>query len=224
MCLQCAELAVKQAAQPIYPLDASDPFGVLMSQMEEEMQAIAEHYARTGDAALFEREFANLIEHNHYLAHLIGQDILGVQNRIIASGRAYQIVRLGSGQAAPEVDFIKGFGSALSMNDPRYIKDNVIDISAILQRMRFYQGKVRGTAGWGTLDASSPLDKWKWVLGATEDHCFDCPYNASLGAFTRDQWYSTPGSGDTPCLFNCKCHLVRVSDGVTTVKPYLSAA
>lgn len=226
MCLStlCAELAVKQAAQPILP--GNDPFSMLIGQFEGECQTMAEKVARgLMSPDKFEEEFGLLVERFHMAAHIQGQEVLGMRIVSLARDKAFQIMHITANAQGPEMDWVKNFARDIA-SASRNVADEagVLSIQKILTRMRLYGGKMRGTSAWGTLDVSHPSDMWEWRMGRVEDHCFDCPHNASLGGFTKDQWYTTPGAGDTPCLFNCKCTLVRVSDGLSTASPVLRVA
>lgn len=208
--------AVKQASQPVYVAPGADPFTVLMAECDDEMFALAEQYARTHNGANWEKDFLDLLLHYHEQAHLVGQG--GANLRALARGRAVQAVQSGAGSTTPEADYVAGFLRALTGRDPRYWKDGAVEMEAVLRRMRMYQGRMRGTAGWGFVDPLPPTTDVWWVLGAVENHCLDCPYNASVSPWTKDTLYTTPGGGDTLCLFECDCHLAT-SDGTASPKP-----
>jgi len=88
--------------------------------------------------------------------------------------------------------------------------------AAVARRSGTYAGAIRGTATEGFFSLGDPADEYRWVLGAVEDHCTECPSLAAAGPWKPDELYVWPGSNDTPCLFNCKCHLSRVSDGAAS--------
>ena len=46
-----------------------------------------------------------------------------------------------------------------------------------------------------------------WVLGATENHCPDCPVLADMGWVPVGEHGTYPGAGETQCVTNCLCHL-----------------
>ena len=216
-CLACAELAYKQAAQPVYVAPGAEPFTVLMAECDHEMEDLARALARTRNPLLWQDEFLKLLLHYHELSHLTGQAGRGLIS--LARSRAVQAVQSGAGSTAPEADYVQGFLRSLLDKDPRYWRDDgQLDADAVLNRMRMYQGRMRGTAGLGFVDPLTPATEIWWVLGGTEDHCLDCPYNASVSPWTKDTLYTTPGGGDTICLYNCRCHLAT-SDGRTSPKP-----
>jgi len=121
------------------------------------------------------------------------------------------------GAADAESEFLAGFYDALDARDPRYWDDEAQSwrIEAIQSRARSYTGRMRGTANQAFLDESPAEATFRWVLGASESHCDDCPYFAGLEPMARDEWPTVPGANQTPCLYNCSCHLER-DDGVTS--------
>jgi len=61
--------------------------------------------------------------------------------------------------------------------------------------------------------AEAQMDDVRWVLGIAE-HCEDCVDLSNLGWRKSSPWpfkmgsrNAFPGSGDTECLTNCRCHL-----------------
>ena len=64
-------------------------------------------------------------------------------------------------------------------------------------KAQFYNGMVAGAGD--ELEIS-------WVMGEPEEHCADCPVLAS-SVYTWSTLPTTPGAGDTECIFNCYCHL-----------------
>ena len=106
--------------------------------------------------------------------------------------------------------------------DGRYDdEDGLLDNDKILQRQRLYMSKSRGLAAAGAVDNLGLDVEITWHLGAVEKHCVECPQLAGMSPFFRDDLFTTPGSCDTPCLGNCKCHLSFIHNGerVETIKP-----
>jgi hypothetical protein len=90
---------------------------------------------------------------------------------------------------------------------------------ALDQRLGMYANKGSSTASAGFVDGSDDNEEFYWDLnGAVEDHCQDCPYLEANSPYMKDTLYTAPRRGDTPCLSNCKCRLVR-SDGQTGFGP-----
>lgn len=237
MCLsvECGLLARKQAAQPVYVPPNPSAFIQLVAEADESFQKLLRMLADTGYAMTFGQDFIDELVKFHAEAHMIGQSEWDTQNQSLANAASTKVVRLGKTFINPrtrdyefvpgEADFVAGFIQNLIDKDPRYFdEDGVIRLDQVLGRMRMYEGKLRGTQGEGVLDGG-PLDTlWKWKLGGSEEHCEDCPFLASLVAVTKAEWYTTPGSCDTLCLFNCTCKLVAEKYGVETAPPILRVA
>jgi hypothetical protein len=98
-------------------------------------------------------------------------------------------------------------------------EDGAFKLAAFKQRQALYVGKMRGTANEAFVESSADEEEFDWVLGGAEDHCPDCPVLAESSPWKKDEMFTHPGSGDTPCLSHCKCHLVRKSDGLDGFKP-----
>lgn len=90
----------------------------------------------------------------------------------------------------------------------------------IAARSRSYAGAARGTATEAFFSLAPEDERFRWVLGAVERHCSECPDLASRGLWRADELFVWPGSNDTPCLFNCQCRLVRASDGLSSLPPF----
>jgi hypothetical protein len=160
----------------------------------------ADGFAHLFDAILFD---------GHVGSHIIGQE----QSGLSAVKGVARLV--GREKADEEAFFLRRF--LADMIAGRYTDDEgEFDQDKALVRARLYQGKMRGTASQGFVDASPSDALFEWRLGAVEDHCPDCPELASISQshpFRKDTMFQHPGDGSTPCLGNCKCHWVRISDG-----------
>lgn len=157
------------------------------------------------------RLFHLLLQGGHaegwFLGRLLGGDLspFGNDDQLI-----------GVAKVDGEADFLRRFMAAIVDGDPRYWDaDGNLRIQPVLARMNLYIGKMRGTANEALVETAD--QEWWWVL-APEEHCEDCPRIAALSPFTRDANVGYPGSGDTACLGNCKCH-VRLANGVTGFLP-----
>lgn len=215
---KAAEVAWDLAGYSLKSTVEGDPFQSRILRVEDDMSALAKAFASSKSPLLFGEDFRSLLFDAHADVHLIGQGADG--SRTIAEAHALATMEYGKGsQSAPEMDFVLDFVLALDERDPRYFDEdgNVIE-SEVLRRMRFYQGKLRGSEGWGHVDAKPPSIEIFWTLGQVEDHCEDCPYLAEISPWSKDLLYTTPGACDTPCLFNCKCHL-KFSDGDSSARP-----
>lgn len=106
-----------------------------------------------------------------------------------------------SSQVAQEVlrgerQFIDGFEDDLRAGK---VKDPGL-------RMAMYAGRMRGTANGGWIDGLPDDVLITWNLGVG-DHCEDCPPLAKGSPYTKQNLWTTPGSNETACLFNCLCWL-----------------
>ncbi len=201
-----------KAAQPIYESGGDWPH--LMRGIDADMRQLMLQLRAGMDPNVFWFKFDELLFDGHAGSHLIGQAQSGAVPNISWSKR------IGREMADEEAHYLHGLVADLL--NGRYVRDGEFDTFAVQRRMRLYQGKMRGTVAKGFTDASKADDEFVWVLGAVEDSCSDCPQLAALTAetpFTRDTIFQHPGDGNTPCLGNCKCHLVRVRDDQTSQLP-----
>lgn len=125
---------------------------------------------------------------------------------------------VGRARVDAEAQYIQQF--ARQVQAGLGIDDEDGGAARIAARSRRYAGAARGTATEAFFSTAPEDERFLWVLGAVEQHCDACPELASRGAWRRDELFVWPGSNDTPCLFNCKCHLVRVSDRAESLKPF----
>jgi hypothetical protein len=58
----------------------------------------------------------------------------------------------------------------------------------------------------GLLAGAGDAVEIHWVMDNLAEHCGQCPILASR-VWTWQTLPTTPGAGDTDCLFNCRCHL-----------------
>jgi hypothetical protein len=91
---------------------------------------------------------------------------------------------------------------------------------ALDQRLGMYASKGSSSASLGFVDGSEQEEEFYWDMnGSVEAHCQDCPYLEANSPYMKDTLYATPRDGSTPCLSNCRCRLVRSSDGQTGFGP-----
>jgi hypothetical protein len=120
--------------------------------------------------------------------------------------------RFGQHAADQEAEWLQNFINDLE--DGRYLDDEGnLRTSAVNARSRLYVGKMRGTANQSFLDAGGLNQEYDWLMTGLE-HCGDCPRLAALSPYRAEELFTVPGQGDTECLGNCTCILVRLSDGV----------
>lgn len=108
-----------------------------------------------------------------------------------------------------ESQWLDGFRD--DIENGRYtLEDGTLNAAAIESRLNLYVGKLRGTANEAFAETSDDEDQFIWELRGAENHCEDCPDIAALSPFTKETLFAYPGSGDTECLGNCGCVLVRI--------------
>jgi len=214
VCETCGALALKLAAIAFTRPSRPTPFEELAYEFEQRASEITATLRNTGDIDLWHRQFDELLRDFHTKAYALGMDHGGAS---ATSGLA----RLKGWQVADlESQYLQDFTAALRIGDPRYLDPTgKLKTDPVLQRMRLYSQKGRGTANYGFVDSGGPEEVYDWQLGGAEDHCEDCPVLAEGGPYTPATLYTTPGACDTPCLGNCKCRIERLSDGRTGILP-----
>jgi hypothetical protein len=77
------------------------------------------------------------------------------------------------------------------------------------RRVEMYVQTLRSMYNASKVLNSSPTALYHWETSPAE-HCPQCLYLAQHGPYTKENIPTIPGSGDTVCHSNCKCHL-RIS-------------
>ena len=191
-------------------------FTKLIHRLDEDVQKLARGLTNSDDAIrAWHDDMLSLIRTGHLDSYSLG--VLRSAGVHVDPARAAEI----ADQARDlESYYLLRFRNAILDGDPRYIdEDGLIRSKPIAQRSRLYLGSMRGTAGTGWVDGTSDTDQFDWRLGGTEEHCEDCPFISDGSPYDKLTLFTTPGAGRTPCLGNCLCHLVRVSDGQASFKP-----
>jgi len=98
-----------------------------------------------------------------------------------------------------EGKFFKKF--LLDMSNP-----NFRPVHSFAQRAGYYADSGKAQFYNGMVNGAGENVVIHWVLGTVEEHCGDCPVLATK-TYTWQTLPTTPGAGDTECLFNCACHL-----------------
>lgn len=120
--------------------------------------------------------------------------------------------RYGQHYADTETQWLNSFIDDIA--NGRYTDDaGIINQSAIDVRSRLYASKLRGTSNQAFVDSGEFGDSYRWVMTGLE-HCEDCPRLAALSPYSAGELFTVPGAGDTACLGNCTCIVVRLSDGM----------
>ncbi len=201
----------KLAAQPVY--DGGEWYRLIRS-VDADMLDLLRKFAAGMDPNVLYFKLDQLLFDGHIGSHVIGQEQAGrIPNRGLAR-------LIGREMADEESYFLLRFIDDLRRG--RYVVDDEFQMDRVMTRARLYQGKMRGTCSKGFVDGSGDADRFLWVLGGAEDSCTDCPQLASISEnnpFTKATLFQHPGDGNTPCLGNCRCHLVRVTDGALSQLP-----
>lgn len=120
---------------------------------------------------------------------------------------------IGRAKLDAETEWLQRFLGDLESG--RYLDDaGELREAAVRQRSKLYVLKARSTANEAFVETGDDFEEYDWVLGAVEEHCSDCPELAAMSPWTKGTAVTHPGMGETPCLGNCQCHWVRVSDGL----------
>lgn len=123
----------------------------------------------------------------------------------------------GLAVADRQAPYLLGF--MYDLENGKYLDDDgIFQSSKTRARLNQYAHAMRGTATDAFINTSGDTIDFEWMLGAVEKHCSDCPRYAAMNPWTKDSLFAWPGSMDTPCLGNCKCHLRR-EDGATSFQP-----
>lgn len=184
----------------------------LVNATGDRIDALLKRYAAgTVDADGFLEEFGNILKTSHGAAYRLGW-------------------RLSDGPMPDPLDFAN-YGQRMADLESSFIQGLISDLEkgkygdpveagsgALQARLDLYARKVSSSASDGFVDGSDPDSEWAWELGGTEDHCEDCPYIAASGPYSQNTLFTKPRAGDTPCLGNCLCRLVR-DDGVAGFGP-----
>jgi hypothetical protein len=163
--------------------------------------------AGTLDSDAYQEAFSDELRSLHADMYKIGRELAG------RAATAEEAELIGLQVTDLEQAFLAGLTQDLA--DGRY--DGITP--ALDQRLGMYANKGSSTASAGFVDGSDDNEEFYWDMnGSVEDHCQDCPYLESNSPYMKDTLYTAPRRGDTPCLSNCKCRLVR-SDGQTGFGP-----
>ena len=140
----------------------------------------------------------------------------------------YRIGRELAGKAATDEE-AEQIGLQVADLEQTFLQGLVVDLAdgkyegitpALDQRLGMYASKGSSSASLGFVDGSEQEEEFYWDMnGSVEAHCQDCPYLEANSPYMKDTLYATPRDGSTPCLSNCRCRLVRSSDGQTGFGP-----
>lgn len=158
--------------------------------------------------------FRALAAGTHMDAHILGQEVAGVQG--VVRGLA---VDRGTVMSLTEEQYFRGFLGALTRDNPRFwdAETERWREDQIARRAGSYTPKMESSAGFGWVDNHGPQQRFAWILGQA-DHCASCPVYADLSPYWRETLPTVPREGQSECLYNCRCTLETV-EGVASFAP-----
>lgn len=195
--------APRQSDYAALQASTADDLARLASSLASETIGSTEWYLR----------FANILLERHADAWVLGR-------RLAGDSSPYDVVDelVGRAKADQENEWLMRFLG--DVESGRYRDDDGRLMEAqVAARSRMYSGKLRGTANEAFVEASPADEEFEWRLGGVEAHCSDCPELAAMSPWRKDELGTWPGDAGTPCLTNCKCRLVRESDGLSGFHP-----
>ncbi len=195
-------------------LDATQ---VALSQLQVQTTRALDSLAHAfGAGGLTPGEFGDRmavqLEDAHAQAAMLGRHRAGDMAPLEADD-----VTFASAVVDAESEYLDAFVRDLECG--KYTAENGLpDIARISARAALYAGRLRGTANETFTLASDEDLTFTWVLGGDEEHCEACPDLAQGSPYRAEELPTIPGANATPCLWNCRCSLVR-SDGRTGFQP-----
>jgi len=85
--------------------------------------------------------------------------------------------------------------------------NNELTPSQIQARTQMYMNTIKSVYDSGRVIGSSASSLIYWVYNPEAHHCNSCLYLRDNSPYTKRTLPTTPRSGSTECLSNCKCHL-----------------
>jgi hypothetical protein len=207
-------LLIHKASPGWNRIPGQSQFGTLQKQTGERLASLA-HQLETGEIDNHEWyiRFANILLESHKDSWILGRRRAGD----FGAEDIYDELA-GRAKVDQESEWLLNFFHDLETG--RYLDaEGKLKTGIVVNRSIMYSGKLRGTANDSFIQASGADDSFEWSLGGAELHCSDCPKLASMSPWLKDELGAWPGSGDTPCLTNCKCSIVRLSDGLAGFAP-----
>lgn len=194
------------SARLMRELDALDRFTMAG------LDAAVDRLRNGGGLVAFEAEVLDHLQESHTRGVVLGRHWAGDR---VARERDDEIF---AGRAV-ERELAYFDGLLHDIRTGRYDDDEIRVSTALDARLRLYGKKVGGTMSEVFVLASPADSVYDWVMLADE-HCQDCPRIAAGGPYAADGLPTYPRAGQTQCLTNCKCVLVRRSDGMPSPPPF----
>lgn len=206
----------RSLAQAVLHDPPADDWQKLAKGLYKNLKGINEELVKgTITISEWQNRFDSLLTLGHVNAHMAGQRIGG------RTPFGPEAQRMGKMIRDTETQWLTGFVADLL--DGRYQDGDSWRDNALHARSMLYVMKTRSTAYYG-FTFNSPAENYDWVLGAAEDNCEDCPVLASRSPWTTSTLFTFPGEGETNCFVNCRCHLVRLSDGQVGPLPFYAGS
>lgn len=185
----------------------------IFHEMTEAVNRLAEQLASGAiDAYEWRLQMNTVLYEYHTRAWTIGRNFAG-----IPGGRTESDLIWGASRRDFEDQFLLGFVDKIERGGYTD-EDGNLKLEPILRRAQLYTRKTRATVEISEIRNTLGPDRFFWVLGEAE-HCADCLYMASVNPYTSRSLWTVPGDGDTLCLTNCKCRVIRESDGEPLLPP-----
>lgn len=178
----------------------------------EGIAGIVERLRRGGSVEAFEEELLDHLQEAHTRGVVLGRRWAGDR-----SPRELDDELLAGRHVEREMVYLAQFVD--DIRSGRYDDDAGGYTTGLDARANLYGHKVGGTVSEAFVLASPAGEEYDWVMLADE-HCKDCPRIAGGGPYTASTLPTYPRAGETQCLTNCKCVLVRRSDGMPSPPPF----
>jgi len=112
---------------------------------------------------------------------------------------------LGEAVAYEQASYLAGFVN--DIEDGKYGPPGAIDEEAIGKRSLLYADRLVGTANTAWVNFLSVGTLIYWLDAGGVNECSDCEALALGSPYKPEELPTTPGSGGTACMFNCRCNL-----------------
>lgn len=192
-------------------MDPQEAFNALAARHRRDVTELARRLGSGVDPQAWGDGMDAMLYRGHADAITIGRHLAGDR-----SAQTAEDLLLAVDIKDKEAEWLNKFVSDLEHG--RYtLSDGSYNLPAIQSRANLYVEKIRASANEAFVETSEDDELFNWVMGGDE-HCDECPMLQAASPLSKNELYTYPGEGSTPCLSNCKCHFVRVSDGKVGLK------
>lgn len=112
---------------------------------------------------------------------------------------------LGEAVALEQAEFLAGFATDILAGE--YGEAGALDIEEIQARASLYAYRLVGTANTAWTNFLAPGTLIWWIDSKDASECTDCADIAAGSPYSPEDLPTTPGAGDTACIFACRCDL-----------------